>query len=252
MFLLLVACTIENGLTVPTNPAAPGLEILSPPTTPVFTPAEAPVYANTSPELFEIDPLTAERTLVGAFHDVDGNPVDSFLDIAIDLEGQLIGGTFDAVYRIDPDTAEVEWLCDTDVEMLALAFDDEGRLFAGGDFTIRQLDYETCSSVVLLDDVGFKTSGDLVGLPDGYLYGTVEGEGGDELVRVDPVHGYTSWVGVIGVEKLFGVGYDDGTLFGFSRYGEVVAISPSSAGADVLSYDEDISWWGATTNPVRW
>ena len=252
MILLALAC-IENSIGLPETAAPPGIGTLVPPTVvPPFQPAEAPVYANTSPTLFEIDPLTGDRTVVGDFHFEDGTPVDSFLDIAIDLDGQLIGGTFDALYRIDPATAEVELLCETEVQMLALAFDDEGHLFAGGDFVIRELDTETCESTELLEDVGFKTSGDLVGLPDGYLYWTVEGEDGDELVRVDPRYGYTSWVGVIGVSKLFGVGYDDGTLFGFGRYGEVVAISPEHAGAEVLSQDEEISWWGATTNPVLW
>lgn len=250
MILLALAC-IENGLHVPENPAPPGVSILTPPAVTPFAPASAPVYANTSLTLFEIEPLTGEKDPVGDFHDVDGNPVDSFLDIAIDLDGQLIGGTFDALYRIDPETAQVELLCETEVEMLALAFTDDGRLFAGGDFVIRELDWETCSSSVLLEDVGYKTSGDLVGLPDGYLYWTVEGENGDELVRVDPVYGYTSWVGLIGVHKLFGVGYDEDTLYGFSRYGDVVAISPENAGSEILSQDET-SWWGATTNPVRW
>ena len=252
MILLALAC-IENLLRVPESDPPAGVSSPVPPTVaPPFTPAEAPVYANTSPTLFEIDPQTGARTVVGDFHLQDGSPVDSFLDIAIDLDGQLIGGTFDALYRVDPETAEVELLCETDVQMLALAFDDEGRLFAGGDFIIRELDVKTCESTVMLDDVGFKTSGDLVGLPDGYLYWTVEGEDGDELVRVDPEHGYISWVGVIGVSKLFGVGYDEGVLFGFGRYGEVVAISPDHAGADLLSQDEAISWWGATTNPVLW
>lgn len=250
--ILLLACTIENGLHQPVVQTPPGMVVLTPPTTPVFTPAAAPVYANTSPELFEIDPLTGDRTSVGFFHDVDGNPVDSFVDIAIDLEGQLIGGTFDGVYRIDPETAEVELLCETDVGMYALAFSDDGTLFAGGDFVIHQLDIESCTHSVFLEDVGYRTSGDLVGLPDGYLYWTVEGDDGDELVRVDPINGYTSWVGVIGVPKLFGVGYHEGTLFGFGRYGEVVAISPDHAGAEMLSQDDGISWWGATTNPVRW
>lgn len=33
--------------------------------------------------------------------------------------------------------------------------------------------------------------------------------------------------------------------------GEVVRISPSDGSTVVLATDPDVSWWGATTNPVR-
>ena len=45
---------------------------------------------------------------------------------------------------------------------------------------------------------------------------------------------------------------------GFSRYGDTVAITPVDAGPNgevpttVLRNDTEISWWGATTNPVAW
>jgi len=58
-------------------------------------------------------------------------------------------------------------------------------------------------------------------------------------------------IGTLGYEKLFGLGYDEGELFGFSAQGEIVAISPDSAGTSLRS-SGSISWWGATTNPVVW
>lgn len=214
--------------------------------------ATAKVYANTSGELFEINPRTSEHVRIGAFHTAGGQSVEQFTDIAIDLNGRMVGGTFDAIYIINPETAEVAKVCDTDIEMMALAFDSDGRLFAGGDFIIREVSLPDCRATTLLDNVGFQTSGDLVGLPDGYLYWTVRGDNGDDLVRVDPSYGYTSWVGHIGVEKLYGLGYDDGILFGFNSRGNIAKISPSSGYGTITGGDSQTSWWGATTNPVVW
>ena len=93
--------------------------------------ASAPVYANTSGRLYEVEPSTGEAITIGDFRD-DSGKVDGFVDIAIDLSGRMFGGTFESIYRIDPETAEVERLCDTEVELYAMTFTSDGRLIAGG------------------------------------------------------------------------------------------------------------------------
>jgi hypothetical protein len=214
--------------------------------------AEAPVYANTSGTLFEVEPFDGTKSAVGDFHTASGEPVDGMVDIAINLEGELFGGTFDALYQINPVTAEVEKICDTDIEMTALTFTDEGALISGGDDRITEVDTEYCVETVVLDNAPYETSGDLVGLPDGFLYWTVRGENSDELVRVDPNTGLHGWIGEIKAEGLFGLGYDDGELYGFSKTGEIVRINPTGAATKLLSADETTPWWGAATNPVVW
>lgn len=213
--------------------------------------ALAAVYANTSDTLYEVEPSTGELTEVGQFHQGTA-VVEYFIDIAIDLAGQMYGGTFDALYRIDPDTAEVTKLCDTDFDMTALTFTSRGELIAGGDSTISRIDLGSCVATPIVSNSPYDTSGDIVGLPDGFLYWTVWGDGdGDELVRVDPDNGSAAWMGTIGYEKLFGVGYHLGQLYGFSSTGSIVEISPSSAGGQLVCQTRE-GWWGATTNPVVW
>ena len=217
--------------------------------------AEAPVYANTSTELYEVEPVSGETLHVGSFHDAEGAAVENFIDIAIDLSGRMYGGTFTSLYSINPTTAEVRWVCDLDVDMTALTFTSEGVLFAGGEDEVTEIDVDHCAVSSLLSQAPYETSGDLVGLPDGYLYWTVRGDGDsgmDELVRIDPNSGFTQYVGVIAASKLFGLGYHEGQLYGFSKFGEIVRISPSEADSEVTSVDESIGWWGATTNPVVW
>ncbi len=209
------------------------------------------VYANTSDTLYEVNPATGETTEVGQFHD-GSEIVEYFVDIAIDLAGHMYGGTFDALYRIDPETAAVTKVCDIDVNMMALTFTSMGELIAGGDDIITRIDLGSCTTEDLVANSPYTTSGDLVGLPDGYLYWTVFGDGdGDELVRVDPNTGGAAWMGTIGYEKLFGLGYHAGELYGFSSEGSIVEISPSNAGGDLVCVANQ-GWWGATTNPVVW
>ena len=215
--------------------------------------ALAPLYANTSGELFEVAPTTGEVTSIGLFEHA-GEPVDGMVDIAIDMEGRLYGGTFDALWRIDPETAELDKVCDIDVAMYALAFTSDGDLVAGAGTDIQVIDVETCRDRVLVNNSEYETSGDLVGLPDGFLYWSVRGgrDNPDELVRIDPRNGRTTWIGKIGFGKLYGMAYYDGALYGFSSEGNTVRIEPDSGSSRLLGYDDSLSWWGATTNPVVW
>jgi hypothetical protein len=243
--------TTPTTTSVVTTPTVTTPTTTSTTTTDPTPPADAPVYANTSTELFEVEPETGVRTLVGSFNH-DGRPVDQMVDIAIDLRGGMYGGTYEALYRIDPTNATLTKICDTDLKPYALAFDSTGVLYAGAGESVVSVDLSTCDTAVLLVSAIYETSGDLVGLPDGYLYWTVSGDENDDLVRIDPSTGGTTWVGPIAAQDLYGLGYDQDQLYGFSSRGEIVRISPIGAASSITSEDPSISWWGATTNPVVW
>jgi hypothetical protein len=254
---------VETTTTPPTTPTTPTTTptYTDPPietgdtavtTTTTTTPiAEALVYANTRDTLYEVVPDTGATLRIGQFMDDAGTVIDNMIDIAIDPSGRMFGGTYEVLYKIDPTTAGVTKVCDIDVAMFALAFDDVGNLYAGGDNLIERIDIDACTRAVLVDHPEYITSGDLVGLPDGFLYWTIRGEVADELVKVSPRSGSTEWVGVVGVDRLFGLGYSDGSLYGFSDDREIVRIDPISAATFVLVPSSE-QWWGATTNPVAW
>jgi outer membrane protein assembly factor BamB len=261
MGLLVSTGCSEYGINEQQNPTPPGedTDTLDPTETETDIPeeddpvelAEAPVYANTSTTLYEVDPSSGGHQWVGDFRE-DGVTVNGFVDIAIDGKGRMYGGTFEALYRIDPTTAEVIYLCDASHDMTAMAFSSDGELFVGGSASIHVMDVTNCATSRLIDSVYYETSGDLVGLPDGFLYWTVRGANSDELVRVDPETGTTVWVGTIPEENLYGLGYANDQLFGFSSSGKIMRISPIGASASVLVSNNELSWWGATTNPVTW
>ncbi|MEQ1570103.1 MAG: hypothetical protein ABMA64_31000, partial [Myxococcota bacterium] len=244
--------TVDTATDPDTTP--PPVDTGTPPvdtgTPPVTVPASAPVYANTSDTLFEIDPATGARTYVGTFQD-GGAPIDGMVDIAIDTAGRMFGGTYEAIWQIDPTTAAVSQVCETDLAPYALAFTSDGVLFAGAGADIVRVELPTCRTTTLVSNSDYETSGDLVGLPDGYLYWTVDGGDSDHLVRVDALTGAAFWVGVVDEVDLFGLGYDQGELYGFSKGGAIVRIDPGNASTQSV-FSDGTSWWGATTNPVVW
>ena len=137
----------------------------------------------------------------------------------------MFGGTFESIYRIDPDTAEVDRLCDTEVELYAMTFTSDGRLIAGGPDSLTVIDVDdNCSTTALIENPMFETSGDLVGLPDGYLYWTVIGEDSDQLIRLDPNSGMFAPVGSLNYEQLYGSVRRRAVRL--SASGQIVAIAP--------------------------
>jgi len=112
-----------------------------------------------------------------------------------------------------------------------------------------EIDPSTGLTTPLVPPGRYETSGDVVGLPDGLLYWAVRD--GDDLVVVDPDSGVTSVRGVIGVQRIYGLGYSGGMLYGFTDASQVLEIDPANGeitGEQVLPGE----WWGATTNPVVW
>ncbi len=230
--------------------------------------ASFPVYAHTTDELFEVDPLTGVATSIGQFT-VGARVIIGMVDLAIDNAGRMYGGTQGdsdgdgrAVWRIDPTSGEVTLVCNTPVKMFALTFLSDGRLIAGDEGRLLALDLsDNCRVSTLATHPTWVTSGDVVALPDGLIYWTVRGERGDEdkLVVVDPDSGLYAEKGPIKAggrkfDRLFGLGFDEAAnaLYGFSADGEIVRINPTNGEPVLLQDDSDVAWYGACTNPVLW
>lgn len=215
--------------------------------------ASAPLYANTKGELFTVDPQTGWVTAVGTFRH-GGDTVEGMVDIAVDADGRLFGATFDTLWRVDPETAALSPLCEVPFAFYALTATDSGELVGGAEDDLLLIDPDTCASSFLSQGADHETSGDLVGLPDGFLYWTTLGgrDKPDELVRVHPQTGQAQRIGSVGFDRLFGLAYAEGQLYGFSSSGDIIRIDPRQGHASLLAHTGDLSWWGAATNPVAW
>lgn len=239
----------------------PQVDVGFPPTDAGVPVAEEPVYIHTGTTLYSYDSDTNAAIEVGEFRDADG-PIDNIVDIAINRDGLMYGGRGGRrdefprdIVLIDPETAFCRYLFGFDDELNGLTFLPDGRLVVAGQ-RVSVLDPNTGALLVEYSSANaFETSGDIVGLPDGLLYWTVraaEGEApGDRVVRIDPATGRATLLSKLAVDRIFGLGFADDTLFGFSRTGVVVAIDPQS-GFTVLESPLSGAWFGATTNPVVW
>ena len=222
-------------------------------------PAEEPVYIHTGDSLFSYDPDSNQVDLVGEFHDSNGPLERDMVDIAIDDNGTMYGGTREPggeptgnrVYLIDPETGFCSLRFQFDDTLHGMTFLPDGRLVIAGE---RVSVVEARTGALLLEFPAardYQTSGDIVGLPDGNLYWTVRGEEAADVVRIDPSTGRIQPLGTARLRGIFGLGYADDQLFGFSSTGFVVVINPSNG--TVIRQDRlDGRWFGATTNPVRW
>ncbi len=229
-------------------------------------PAPEPIYVHTGSTLFSYDPETNRTTRIGDFRSSTGLLANDVVDIAIDLDGRMFGGTRqpgnetdnNEIYQIDPTTGLCRFRFHFDDTLHGLTFLPDGRLVIAGEH-VSVVDPNSGRKLLEFPAAeAYETSGDIVGLPDAQLYWTVRGErdaqgryGSDRVVRIDPVSGQVRVIGDAQIDRIYGLGYANDQLFGFSSAGKVVVLNPNS-GAMIRQNDLAGRWFGATTNPVLW
>jgi hypothetical protein len=217
--------------------------------------ATASMYAHTAADLYEIDDEPPYgHTLVSTFHRLDGEDPPSITDIAVSLDGQMYGASTYAVWHIAPGSGAMEMLFEAPDEFfVALTFLADGSLLVGGDNNLYLVDLGNGSYGLEASFADWSWDGDMVGLPDGYLYCIMRGSSGTEssLVIYDAVFDNVLSSAPTGVGSMFGVAYGGGILFGFTDGGEIVTIDAATGVATQVA-TTGLSFWGAATNPVLW
>ena len=216
-------------------------------------PVGAAMYAHTSSQLFEVDEAAPySLTFVGTFS--GGLPEDQFTDLAVDHDGTMYAISFTDLYEVDPFTAQVTWIMEAGNDGInALTALPDGTLLAGDDSTIYQLDPVGLTSSVFGTIPGWEFSGDLVGLSDGLLYCLMSDDplGDTTLIVYDPNTNQATVAGSTGYGAMYGVGYADGTIFGFNDSGQILSVDRASGAAAVVASPGN-QFWGAATNPTHW
>jgi hypothetical protein len=216
--------------------------------------ATAPVYVNTWTELDSWDPATNIASLVTDF----APGVNYVSDIAIDGWGNLLaveaGNGSASLYAVDVHSGAFTFLAGlADSTAAGLTFLADGRLVVAGS-GVEILSPPTYTAQTLVPPGTFQTSGDVVGTPDGALYWTVQGGSAlsaDDLVRIDPSTGATTDLGSLPAQGVYGLSYENGTLYGFTNQGQVMTINPANPAASVVASVPG-TWSGAATNPSVW
>ncbi len=219
------------------------------------------VYAHTASALFRVDPETLSISKVGNFAWSNGS--DEMTDLAIDQTGDMIGISFDSVYRVNPQTAQATRLNNrltgnfngltfvpaallnsTGVDILVASRNSDGNIF--------RVDANTGTTSVIGRMGGSVTSsGDIVAVAGVGVFLTANAGGSfDVLQKLTPPALVATAVGSsTGYAELWGLGFWKNKIFGFANNGDFVLIDRTT-GQGQLVMNVGQPWFGAAVSTV--
>lgn len=226
------------------------------------------VYAHSGDTLYRIDTTTNAANLVGPFTNL---AMQGMLDIAVDRNERMIGVTRDKIFEIDPATGACTFLADfTGSALTSLSFvpanpaapDGPEMLVAATDTgaVIRIDVVGTTATATVIGDYGqlggmdIISSGDIVYVKGFGTVATVDvgsAAGMDYLATIDPTNNWAATVSTTatGFDKIFGIAFWGGTLYGFvdngfGNGGSFIRIDRQT-GVGTLIEAGTIRWFGA-------
>lgn len=221
--------------------------------TPV-TKLEATIYATSAGTLYTIDPANWSETAIGNY-----DTVDKMTDIAMTPNGQLFTVSGTTMYQVDPMTAHVTKVAAVGgTQNNALTFlPDNTLLAADAAGTLKKINPQNGQVTIIgTYGQGYGSSGDLVAIGDGTMYGisATDSLGNDVsannlLIKVDTKTGKATEVGYIGFGNVFGIAYYGGHVIGFDYLGNLLEIDPLNGTGKKLSTQPN-HWFGGTTSPT--
>ncbi|HEY1547529.1 MAG TPA: hypothetical protein VGG28_06910 [Kofleriaceae bacterium] len=221
------------------------------------------VYAHTESTLYRVDPDSLAISEIGDFK-WPNNSTDTMTDIAIDKDGNMVGVSFDKVYKVDTGTAQTTLLSGSLQGMFnGLSYvpatyvnqtgDDVLVGTRNTDGAVFEIDPMTGSATQIGDmGNGFSSSGDLVAVDGFGIVQTVPGDGGDTLATLATGTFAATAIGNTGYGSIWGLAFWKNKVFGFTDDGAFITIDPTTGAATLVSENFE-GWYGAavtTTAPV--
>lgn len=224
---------------------------------------------NKASTLYLLNSATLATTEVGQ---ISGLGNQSLTDLAIDKNDNMVGVTLDKLYSIDPTTAAATLIKDlsqdvsntTSLSFVPADINDPNSsdiLVTANSFgDVFQIDPAT-GNATMLGNYGVvaqgqvRSSGDLFAVHGVGIFATVDiGDGQtdtpDFLARIDPVTWVATPIGTgTGFDKIFGVGFWGGVIYGFvdlgpNLGGQMIQIDQNTGVGTLLS-SSPIRWFGA-------
>ncbi len=207
------------------------------------------VWAHTESALYRFDVPSKTLTYVADF----SCAVEQVQDIAIDVNGAMVGVTLSSLVAIDPATAVCKRIA-LGAYPRSLAFAPAGILDAGEELVgfnyVQYLRIDRGTGAVSFAgalmpgmlNFPVAASGDLTILPNGRGFLTATGPSppnqDDLVLEFDPKTGKAlRLVRATGVPSLLGLASWQGNLYAFSASGHVYRVTPNGAVSEVLSPD---------------
>ena len=207
-------------------------------------PVLASYISDSKGNLYAYDITTNGVTLIGnsgkgAWYDIALNP----------LTGKLYGITgLGVLYSISTTDGSAKYIGKTGKIINGLAFDSSGNLYGSGYEFLYTIDLLTgCATKVA--KTGYNSSGDIAFDKNGNIYMTANKywlEESDSLIYYDFVSGDAKEIGKIGYQAVWGIGFADDTLYGFTFGNETIKIDINT-GKGTLVAENGISAYGADT-----
>jgi hypothetical protein len=224
------------------------------------------VFAHSGGMLYRLNATTLSEVPIGP---MTGLGTQSLTDLAIDINDKMVGITLDKLYDIDPTTGTVTLIKDLsqaangftslsfvpdpadDTKDILVTANDQGAVF--------QIDPAT-GNATMIGDYGtaaagkVRSSGDLFGVRGVGIFATVDvgsTPGEDFLAQIDPANGWKATLrpNGTGFDKIFGLGYWGGVIYGFvdlgtTMGGKMIQIDPGT-GVGTLLNQSSVRWFGA-------
>ena len=184
----------------------------------------------------------AQGTVLSVIQTTYQGQVLNLNDMAIDNNGTIYGkeSVSNGIYIINAQTGVATQILssipDSLSEMAGLTLMPNGNL-ATFDMVgnIISINLTTKQTSVFIRTNYSMSGGDLKLLPDGFIYWTVSNStsntcqnsvnGTQALVRIDPKTGATLELGCLNEANIFGLGFANGAIYGFSGSGDVLQVS---------------------------
>jgi hypothetical protein len=244
------------------NNGQPDAAVVQPDGT-ITTEPDSRVYAHSGSKLYRVDTATLQPIEIGT---MTGLGVQSLTDLAIDKSDRMFGVTLDKLYTINSTTGATTLVTMMSVQgNPSLSFmpmdlnnpaSDDILVTANDMGDVYKID-QTSGSATKIGSYGtfnnkkVVSSGDLIAVRGFGIYATVDvgTESQDYLARIDPANNYkaTPIGGGTGYDKIFGLGYWKGTIYGFvsgSSTGQMITIDPATGAATEVQ-SGSVSWFGA-------
>ena len=193
----------------------------------VGSPAHATYIGDNSGNLFDLDVATNTSTFIG-----NGGVV--MFDIALDpISGTLYGiSGAGGLYSINTTNGSVTFIGNSGQFINGLTFDSSGTLFGSGGISLFTLNTGT-GAATTVGSTGYTSSGDIAFDALGNLFMSALGTGNDDLISLNASTGAGSLIGSIGYGGVYGLNFNNSTLYGFTLAGQTISID-TATGAGTL------------------
>ncbi|EGJ29138.1 MULTISPECIES: PEP-CTERM sorting domain-containing protein [Moorena] len=193
--------------------------------------AQAASFLSTSNgQVGKIDTSTGKFTPLNS----DGIP---FFDIALSNSGELFGVTPSALYSIDKSTGLSSLIGYLFAFINALGFsDDDNVLYGAGDDSFYTIDTSSGAASLVATIPNFNSSGDIAfdSVNNQFFATSLSVDGSSDILFSIANDGTATEIGSIGFRDIFGLFFENGTLFGYTADRQQITIDPTT-GAGTFS-----------------